>query len=600
MKENLIRYLRRQNIPKKIQRKIFKAVWKGEESIVYSPTETDYIDRRINFEAEFCEYIEMDYLQKYFDKVWQNVILPHYKSDRRIPLEKSNNESETMNSKVRSRFHFKSKPIPNVILEFIRLFLAQRNFDEGSFMGRGKWSLKPFASKMFFKGDLFSQLKEEDKKKWRMKFYNSNIRPTEPKFVTSKEGNLTLPKRPVVAKKPSQRKGPQGARTIPRPKSSVNSTRRKDKDDIDIHTQSTSESDDGMNGMKSSAMPKPAEVKSVKKNTNATKVVLDEESEAEILCENFSSDDEEISKPDSVRKTRRGRTIRMPKRYESTPESVKRPKSNQRSKYKTIPSRARVTIRQNNESSSDVSDEDKVNIFGGKDTHLKTPMKCRISKNKHQKDSILESDSEEFSGKKKAQHSSSDSLNMSVNGSDDLMFQYKTPLKTPKGDNSDDSTESYWTHYMKGLRSRQEEIRKEKQWKEYRETALAPEPTLTFKTPDEYTPSKEFDDVGDFSEIIEVFENMEQRFKASDRLRKKKASDYVNRQLDLLRDRAFEEAPWPGVGEKHHEQESKSDESRGSDILNLDDSFVSDIIEEEDEIKKRKNRKRNFNVDSDD
>ena len=95
LKDNLIRHLRKQNIPRKVQHKIYKAIWVGDNSILHSPNEFDYIERRIAFESDFIDYLQLDYMEKYLDKLHDHVILVHKETDGRIPLEITNNDSGT-------------------------------------------------------------------------------------------------------------------------------------------------------------------------------------------------------------------------------------------------------------------------------------------------------------------------------------------------------------------------------------------------------------------------------------------------------------------------------------------------------------------------
>ena len=66
----------------------------------------------------------------------------------------------------------------------------------------GKWKLQPQYSEKFYKGGKWDKMKPQNKERFLTRFYKGPL--PKPETVTSRNEELTLPKRPKTMKKPHQ------------------------------------------------------------------------------------------------------------------------------------------------------------------------------------------------------------------------------------------------------------------------------------------------------------------------------------------------------------------------------------------------------------
>ena len=136
LKKNLSMYLKKQNLPKKIPKKIFKSIWIGPNSLVESADINEFTDRKLEFESNFSHYFESEeYINKYITKLLNHVLEVFWKTGQKLL---TSNLAETLNSLIKRRMKHKVKKIPNLAIEIIRFFQAQLNYLEGAFQNRGE------------------------------------------------------------------------------------------------------------------------------------------------------------------------------------------------------------------------------------------------------------------------------------------------------------------------------------------------------------------------------------------------------------------------------------------------------------------------------
>ena len=203
--DNLTHYLQKQKVSKKIRNKIYKRIFVGEESIIESKDETEFEERRLNFEQRYSDFFEGKYLKTYLTKLLENVKIPNWRSEGKIPINKTNNDAECLNSimKRRARKRLPQK-LTRLVEMIINMYKSQENYVEGAFRGRGKYMLAHWMEKRFLKKEAYNNMKPEKQEQLLRLFYEGPQKKE--KQCTSAGGELTLEVNRKQAKKIGQTK----------------------------------------------------------------------------------------------------------------------------------------------------------------------------------------------------------------------------------------------------------------------------------------------------------------------------------------------------------------------------------------------------------
>ena len=83
-------------VSSKMKRKIYKRIFVGDKSIIESKDETEFEERKLDFEMRFSDLFEGNYLTNYLLKLLQYVKKPNWISGGNIPTSQTNNGTDPM------------------------------------------------------------------------------------------------------------------------------------------------------------------------------------------------------------------------------------------------------------------------------------------------------------------------------------------------------------------------------------------------------------------------------------------------------------------------------------------------------------------------
>ena len=140
------------------------------------------------------------------------VISPRLKKDS-ILLNWKNNACEAMNHIMKLTANWKPSKLPELINNLHSIVKLQYLDMQRSMYGQGNYQLAPWVSAKFkVHPQVWATKSETDKQNYFNKF--CSWKQNHSSYVTSSDGQLQIPRTPLTAKKPGQRKRIRKAKTV--------------------------------------------------------------------------------------------------------------------------------------------------------------------------------------------------------------------------------------------------------------------------------------------------------------------------------------------------------------------------------------------------
>jgi hypothetical protein len=214
VKKNVMNHVKEKKANRRIQGKIYGRLFSKSGLTAKSNSISDFKIKSHAFKQKYGSYFNPIYLKDLMNKLHDNVFHPAQVVEE-VTFSWTNNSCESMNSRLKDKV-----PIPISVPELINIlsdmYVGQRLLIEGAFEGIGKYYLAPWMRNGFtYSTEAWYNKTPEERKKVREKFMQGPQQ--KPKFVTSRNGMLTIPNKPKIARKPGARE--RNPKTRPQPKS---------------------------------------------------------------------------------------------------------------------------------------------------------------------------------------------------------------------------------------------------------------------------------------------------------------------------------------------------------------------------------------------
>lgn len=171
----------------------------AEDSFTFDDSSEAIIDKCEELVPQFLPYLRERLLP-----IIRTYVFQPRKKHKQVPQHWTNNNCETMNFILKTAVNWKPQKLPDLVDKLHRIVKTQYADMRRALRGEGNFQLAPAFSKFKITISAWNNKTEDEKEAYFTKFLNAKIKDDK-NYITSTDGQLSIPKPQRLAKKPGQK-----------------------------------------------------------------------------------------------------------------------------------------------------------------------------------------------------------------------------------------------------------------------------------------------------------------------------------------------------------------------------------------------------------